>query len=89
MWYQAARLLKAPAARTIRYARYVAFAWIPLAGIAASLIGHPGWTIAIAASAVVVPLLVVVLATLLDPRGPHRPDGEDARRIRRSPARSA
>jgi hypothetical protein len=78
-----------PAARYIRYARYVAFVWIPLAGIAALLIEHPGWTIAIAGSGVVVPLLLVVVATLLDPRGPHRPDGDVARRIRRSQARSA
>ena len=64
-----------------RYARYLASAWIPLAVIAALLIGHRGWTIAIAGSAVLVPLLLVGVATLLDPRGPHRADGDLGRRI--------
>jgi hypothetical protein len=69
----------------IRYARYLAFAWVPLALVAAALIERPVWTIGAAASAVLVPLVLVAVATVLDRNGPHRPDSA----IRRSPARSA
>ena len=71
-----------------RYARYAALVWVPISLLAAFLIEHPGWTLAIAISAVVVPLLLVVAATVLDPHGPHRPASE-AGKVRRSPARSA
>jgi hypothetical protein len=71
----------------VRYARYLALLWVPPAFVAAYLIEHPGWTIAIAISAVVVPLLLVVAATLLDPHGPHRP-ASDVGDVRPSPARS-
>jgi hypothetical protein len=70
----------------VRYARYLALAWVPVALVAAFVIEHPGWTVAAAASGIVVPLLLVIVATVLDPDGPHRPDGG---RVRRSPARSA
>ncbi len=68
-----------------RYARYLAFAWVPLAIAAALVIEHPGWTAVVAISAVVVPMILVVVATVLDPNGPHRADSA----IRRSQARSA
>jgi len=73
----------------VRYARYLALVWIPLAVVAAFLIEHRGWTVAIAISAVAVPLLLVVVATVLDPHGPHRPESEAGEGVTRSPARSA
>jgi hypothetical protein len=73
----------------VRYARYVALVWVPIALVAALLIEHPGWTAAVAASGVLVPLLLVVIATVLDPNGPHRPDDGARPRVRRSQARSA
>ena len=69
----------------VRYARYLAFLWVPVAVGAALVIQDPGWTIAAALSGVLVPLILVVVATILDRNGPHRPDSA----IRRSPARSA
>jgi hypothetical protein len=69
----------------VRVARYLAFLWVPLALGAALVIKDPGWTIAAALSGVLVPMILVVVATILDRNGPHRPDDG----IRRSPARSA
>jgi hypothetical protein len=68
-----------------RYARYLALVWVPLAIAAALVIDDPGWTAVVAVSGVVVPMILVVVATALDPNGPHRADGA----IRRSRARSA
>lgn len=63
------------AARVLRYA---ALAWF-LAALFVALFGDGASRLPAAIVAALAPIALVVVATMIDPHGPHRPDPGDAR----------